>query len=56
MDFIVFMILILHRHFLRVRLLEHYFDYITYIHVPRRFNHMTDTLANQVLEWHVAHT
>ena len=46
----------LHQHLLRVRLLECYFDYIMYIHVPRRFNHMTDTLANQVLDWHVAHT
>jgi ribonuclease HI len=46
----------LHRRFLRVRLLERCFDYITYIHVPRRLNQMTDTLANQVLDWHVAHT
>jgi ribonuclease HI len=46
----------LHRRFLRVHLLERYFDYITYIHVPRRFNHMTYTLANQILDWHVAHT
>jgi hypothetical protein len=40
----------LHPHFLRVCLLEYYFDYITYIHVPRRFIHMTYTLANQVLD------
>jgi hypothetical protein len=46
----------LHRRFLRVRLLERFFDYIMYIHVPRRLNQMTDTLANQVLDWHVAHT
>jgi hypothetical protein len=46
----------LYRRFLRVLLLEHYLDYITYIHVPRRFNHMIDTLDNQVLDWHVAHT
>jgi ribonuclease HI len=46
----------LHRRFLRVCLLEHCFDYITYIHVPRRLNQMTDTLANQVLDWHIAHT
>jgi ribonuclease HI len=39
----------LHRQFFRVRLLEHYFDYITYIHVPRRSNQLTDTLANQEL-------
>jgi ribonuclease HI len=45
----------LHRRFLRVRLLEQSFDYITYIHVPRRFNHLTDTLANQVLDSHFSH-
>ena len=46
----------LHRLFLRVRLLEHCFDYITYIHVPRRLNQITDTLANHILDWHLAHT
>jgi ribonuclease HI len=45
----------LHRRFLRVRLLERSFDYITYIHVPRRLNHITDTLANNILDWHFAH-
>ena len=45
----------LHWHFLRLRLLESYFDYITYIHVLRRLNQMTDTLTNQVLDWHIAH-
>jgi ribonuclease HI len=41
----------LHRRFLtKVHLLERYFDYIIYIRVPRRFNHMTNTLANQVLD------
>lgn len=46
----------LHRRFLRVRLLERCFDYITYIHVPRRLNQKTDTLANQLLDWNIAHT
>jgi ribonuclease HI len=46
----------LHRRFLRVHLLECSFDYITYIHVSRRSNQLTNTLANQVLDWHVAHT
>jgi hypothetical protein len=46
----------LHRHFLTVRLVDRYFDYITYIHVPRRFNHMTNTLVNHILDWSVAHT
>ena len=45
----------LHRWFLRVRLLEKIFDYITYIHVPRRLNQVTDTLANHILDWHIAH-
>jgi hypothetical protein len=40
----------LHRHFLRVCLLSRCFDYITYIHVPRRLNQMTYTLVNQVLD------
>jgi ribonuclease HI len=45
----------LHRRFLRVHLLERNFDYITYFHVPRRLNQITDTLANQILDWHLAH-
>ena len=45
----------LHRRFFRVCLLEWCFDYITYIHVPRRLNQMTYTLANQVLDWNIAH-
>jgi ribonuclease HI len=45
----------LHRRFLRVRLLECCFDYIMYIHVPRRLNQMTNTLVNQVLDWHISH-
>jgi ribonuclease HI len=45
----------LHRRFLRVHLLERIIDYITYIHVPRRLNQVTDTLANHILDWHLAH-
>jgi ribonuclease HI len=45
-----------HRQFLMICLLECYFDYITYIHVPRRSNQLIDTLANHVLDWHIAHT
>jgi ribonuclease HI len=45
----------LHRRFLRVRLLERSFDYITYFHVPRSLNQITYTLANQILDWHLAH-
>jgi ribonuclease HI len=46
----------LNQQFLRVRILERFFDYIMYIHVPRRLNQMADTLANQVLDWHFPHT
>ena len=46
----------LHQIFLRVRLLECNFDYITYFHVPRSLNQITDTLANHILDWHLAHT
>jgi hypothetical protein len=46
----------LHRRFLRVLLLERNFDYITYFHVPRSLNQITDTLANHILDWHLAHT
>ena len=45
----------LHRRFLRVCLLECNFDYITYFHVPRRLNQITDTLANHSLDWHLSH-
>jgi ribonuclease HI len=45
----------LHRRFLRVRLLERRFDYITYFHVPMRLNQVTNTLANQILDWHLTH-
>jgi ribonuclease HI len=45
----------LHRQFLRVRLLERNFDYITYFHVPMSLNQITDTLANHILDWHLAH-
>jgi ribonuclease HI len=45
----------LHRRFLRVRLLERNFDYITYFYIPRSLNQITDTLANYILDWHLAH-
>jgi hypothetical protein len=38
-----------------VRLLEQYFDYITYFHVHRRSNYLTNALDNHVLDWHVTH-
>jgi ribonuclease HI len=32
--------------FLRVHLLERQFDFITYFHIPRSFNHVSDSYAN----------
>ena len=46
---------ILLRRFLRVRLLEQQFDYITYIHIPRLYSHVADSYANYVLDWNVYH-
>ena len=41
------------RLYLRVRLLERNFDYITYQHIPRRLNTLTDALTNHVLDRHL---
>lgn len=39
--------------FLRVHLLKRHFDYITYQHVPRSINTLTDALANHILDRHL---
>jgi ribonuclease HI len=41
--------------YLRIRLLECYFDHIEYRHIPRCLNTLTDTLANYVLDRHLNH-
>ena len=41
--------------YLRIRLLERYFDYIEYQHIPRCLNTLTDALANYVLDNHLGH-
>ena len=41
------------RLYLRVRLLERHFDFITYQHVPRQLNTLSDALANHVLDRHL---
>jgi len=41
------------RFYLRVRLLERKFDFITYQHIPRRLNTLTDALGNHVLDKHL---
>jgi ribonuclease HI len=43
------------RVYLRIRLLERYFDYIEYQHIPRCLNTLTDALANYVLDRHLRH-
>ena len=44
------------RRFLCVRLLEHQFDNITYIHIPINNNQVADSYANYVLDWHLFHS
>ena len=41
------------RLYLRIRLLEINFDYITYQHIPRRMNTLIDAVANMVLYRHL---
>ena len=43
------------RVYLRIRLLERYFDYIEYQHIPRCLNTLTGALANYVLDRHLGH-
>jgi ribonuclease HI len=43
------------RVYLRIRLLERYFDYIEYQHIPRCLNTLTNALANYVLDRHLDH-
>ena len=41
--------------YLQVRLLSRYFDFITFTHIPKQLNQITDNLANIVLDWHISH-
>jgi ribonuclease HI len=43
------------RKYLRVKLLERQFQFITYFHVPRSENRLADSLANFALDWHITH-
>ena len=45
---------VLYRKYLRVRFLEHSFDVISYEHIPRTLNSLVDSLANDILDWHLA--
>ena len=42
--------------FQRVRLLERSFEAISYRHIPREDNAFVDSLANYILDWHIAHS
>ena len=42
--------LVLYRKYLRVLLLERSFDVISYEHIPREFNTLADSLANDILD------
>lgn len=46
---------IIHRMFLRVHILERYFEFIQYQHIPRNLNTLTDSLENYVLNRHLQH-
>jgi len=45
----------IHRMFLRVCILERYFEFIQYQHISRNLNTLTDSLANYVLNRHLRH-
>ena len=44
---------VLYRKYLRVRFLERSFDAISYEHIPRTLNSLADSLANDILDWHL---
>jgi hypothetical protein len=46
--------LVLYRKYLRVRFLERSFDVISYEHIPRTLNSLVVSLANDILDWHLA--
>ena len=46
---------ILLRLYLRVHFLERQFDFIQFQHISREFNQVADSLANYMLDWHLAH-
>ena len=47
---------VLLRLFQRVHLLERSFETITYRHIPREHNVVADSLANYIVDWHIAHS
>jgi ribonuclease HI len=45
----------LFRKYLQVSILSRHFDFITFTHIPRQLNQITDNLSNIVLDWHISH-
>ena len=45
--------LVLYQKYLRVRFLERSFDFVSYEHIPRTLNSFADSLANEILDWHL---
>ena len=41
--------------FMQVRLLERKFEFITFNHIPRNQNSLTDAYSNYILDWHLTH-
>ena len=41
--------------YLRVKLLERQFEFITYVHVPKSKNRLSNSLENFALDWHITH-
>ena len=41
--------------FMQIHLLERHFEVITFNHIPRNQNSLTDAYANYVLDWHLTH-
>ena len=46
--------LVLYQNYLRVRFLERSFNFISYEHIPRMLNSFADSLANEILDWHLS--
>ena len=46
---------ILLRHFMQVRLLERNFEFITFNHIPRNQNSLTDAYVDYILDWNLTH-
>ena len=43
------------RNYLRIKLLQWQFQFITYVHIPRSQNRLADSLANFALDWLITH-